>query len=39
VAVSAAWVALLRVGPGLAALTLGVLLAVEHGYRHEVLGR
>jgi len=39
VAVSAAWVALLRVGPELAALTLAVLLAVEHGYRHEALER
>jgi len=36
VAVSAAWVALLRVGPEAAAATLTVLLAVEHGYRHEV---
>jgi hypothetical protein len=39
VAVSAAWVALLRVGPALAALTLAALLAVEHGSRHEGLER
>jgi hypothetical protein len=36
VAVSAAWVALLRVGPELAAATLTILLAIEHGYRHEM---
>ena len=36
VAVSAAWVALLRVGPELAVATLTILLAIEHAYRHEV---